>query len=131
MKIYITLAGGWDKSIDEIPMPAVLMSNEVDGAIREMADFMAEDPTISDAQSDNIYPIISGGTRSTNQSKRALKLIDTMVESDYEGCPEWQEAYKELVVMLRHELDKHGRLEMMQFWDCYEGSFFGIFAKEI
>jgi hypothetical protein len=135
MKLYITLSGGWDKSIDEIPEPNVLLvAGELEQAITQMIDYMVEDPGISDPGFDNIYPlvhVVDQDGEPTNESKRALKLIETMVEADRPDSPEYEEASKELAVMLRHELDKHGRLEMMQFWDCYEGAFFAIFAKEI
>ena len=132
MKIFILIRGGWDKSIDEIPEPHLLAEQDLPEAIGEMIDYMIDDPGIADPGNENIYPLsIYTGLPHNAVRSRALKLIEDMSEASVEGATEWLEARNELTVMMKHELIKHGRLEMIQFWDCYEGSFFGIFAKEI
>ena len=131
MKIFITLAGGWDKTLDEIPEPTVLMEADLPQAIDEMIDAMVSDPGIDDEGAENIYPLsISTGLPHNEIRNRALKLIGVIRESSADNIqlePEWIDLH----IMMKEELLKHGRLEMMQFWDCYEGSFYGIFAREI
>ena len=121
MFLYLLVRGGWDNSVDEIPEPEIIKQEDLIQIVGDMVEDMAGDPYLKEDA--NVYPLLYGKRR-----EYVLKLIEDMGQpSDLYAQP----AFEELRRIMLEELENEGRLEMMQFWSRHEGSFWGLYKKEV
>jgi hypothetical protein len=118
--VYIAVSGGWDHGVDECPEPVILtpetLTNELEAMLSEMVQFFGND-------TDNVTPLEIEG--------RVEQLLEAVAEEEDTLFVKVKDAEEELLRLLREELEREGKLVSVSYWSGHEGSFYGIFKKEI